>query len=768
MSTSESCPENENSTDCLLRVLLQVIDSKISNDAAQFNWGPITFAFTVPIGILATVFALFTIVQAAMSSGPGRRKSNSSTIGKWAGKTRRRWNWPDLTVVSVARTPIFRWNEIVDILKKYENDIRDQLTREPKTTEASSRGPSDVTPTAMWLRFLKHLDLDNLEIDDKKLNITAADYLPDDILAVPAYADVGFIVVMSAITGASSFRTSPQSPYPVITGEGFQFDFRQHPTLGTIGAFSKFETDSGSRRPPTIDQIMDAIRHSQGEVDIGAVSPGYSLDEVLISLSGDDEPIPDRNRFSSMNAITQVEPALTLWGLTRHKCERALCMAERLIICEDEHHLLWLLLAKTPKHVPAIFPCARSRVPNVLTSLALNGVLWSTAREKLVNQETPDVFRKDGTDTIYPSSSGMFPQRVDDKDCEYVSQFLLPKEQWHLGENKLNTFFDLDYWESENCFAIFGPVFQACLKLLHAFEDFQTWFNSMYPLRQQYFRILVLLQLRQVDKWLEEQNHSGWVSCRILSLYYTTLALLDVEKAIADNIFGVFPSSDNQHSSWLSLKGDGPPKDITIRHFGTLQTLGAFFERLPNSSNSEDWVRFIDNDEHDLYTPKIRCILRNQLDLQSIFSDDFCVEVEVLSSVRKTLDSCYETLWAYKTGYDLPSQHRDEPKDSPIESPATKVAEEPIVESREGTDEMRKDKPVQETNEKSAEKPEDDREVNDKENSPVKEDMTSEKQEAIDNVLIWKCILISLSFWTAPDSSDMLSSGVWEHVVPMI
>jgi hypothetical protein len=124
------------------------------------------------------------------------------------------------------------------------------------------------------------------------------------------------------------------------------------------------------------------------------------------------------------------------------------------------------------------------------------------------------------------------------------------------------------------------------------------------------------------------------------------------------------------------LKGDGPPKDITIRHFGTLQTLGAFFERLPNSSNSEDWVRFIDNDEHDLYTPKIRCILRNQLDLQSIFSDDFCVEVEVLSSVRKTLDSCYETLWAYKTGYDLPSQHRDEPKDSPIESPATKVAEE--------------------------------------------------------------------------------------------
>jgi hypothetical protein len=40
--------------------------------------------------------------------------------------------------------------------------------------------------------------------DDLKLEmeITAADYLPDDILAVPAYADLGFVVEVTAAAGA--------------------------------------------------------------------------------------------------------------------------------------------------------------------------------------------------------------------------------------------------------------------------------------------------------------------------------------------------------------------------------------------------------------------------------------------------------------------------------------------------------------------------------------------------------------------------------------
>jgi hypothetical protein len=55
-----TCPENENATECLLRALLQFNENQANFQAAKFDWDPITFAFTVPIVILAAVFALVT------------------------------------------------------------------------------------------------------------------------------------------------------------------------------------------------------------------------------------------------------------------------------------------------------------------------------------------------------------------------------------------------------------------------------------------------------------------------------------------------------------------------------------------------------------------------------------------------------------------------------------------------------------------------------------------------------------------------------------
>ena len=43
-----------------------------------------------------------------------------------------------------------------------------------------------------------------------------------------------------------------------------------------------------------------------------------------------------------------------------------------------------------------------------------------------------------------------------------------------------------------------------------------------------------------------------------------------------------------------------------------------------------------------------------------------------------------------------------------------------------------------------------------------------ENNRAIDDVLVWRSILIALLFWTAPDSTPMLNSGVWDHIVPII
>jgi hypothetical protein len=149
--------------------------------------------------------------------------------------------------------------------KMYQKSLRRPDANQATTTIKRPKG----SPAATWLRLLQHVGLQDLDIGDDDLEITAADYLPDDILAVPAFADLGFIVAVTAAAGAHSFRTDSKSVYPVIIGDGFQFDFRQHPALGNVGSFSKYGQEKESMEPPTAHQIVLALRHSRGDIDIG-------------------------------------------------------------------------------------------------------------------------------------------------------------------------------------------------------------------------------------------------------------------------------------------------------------------------------------------------------------------------------------------------------------------------------------------------------------------------------------------------------------------
>ena len=70
-------------------------------------------------------------------------------------------------------------------------------------------------------------------------------------------------------------------------------------------------------------------------------------------------------------------------------------------------------------------------------------------------------------------------------------------------------------------------------------------FNTMIITRKRYFHLLVLLQLQDVNRRLKLANMEGAISCRIFSLYYTTLALLDSERAMINKSFGVLKSRDS-------------------------------------------------------------------------------------------------------------------------------------------------------------------------------------------------------------------------------
>ncbi|KAK1496384.1 hypothetical protein CCUS01_02730 [Colletotrichum cuscutae] len=103
-------------------------------------------------------------------------------------------------------------------------------------------------PAATWVRFFGNIGLEYLDnpIYKDHLQSVTANYLPDNLIVAPAYGQVGAIIAAAAATGAHIKMTGDNWLYPVIFGRQFQFNFRQHTTLGTIGAYSQYITQGGS------------------------------------------------------------------------------------------------------------------------------------------------------------------------------------------------------------------------------------------------------------------------------------------------------------------------------------------------------------------------------------------------------------------------------------------------------------------------------------------------------------------------------------------
>ncbi|KAF6808252.1 hypothetical protein CSOJ01_07665 [Colletotrichum sojae] len=403
------CPEDANSTDCLLRSLLQLIDDQRRDEDAEIKWDPISFAFTLLIGVVATAFALATIFQAVLVSGKGRRKSGWRAIGEWSKNTRKEWSWSDMSFHVTAKTPILRTENLLekfsirrDIMSmaKQHRGSEEQPSPEPPShpsPEASGHGqsrwwgllrrlwvsglhvargslpatstidkhisnttpttaqevsddtsssgqssrPSSVnirgriawqavvqrpwtrglrlaltklspsspvprdtfdgrskttshstetsstdfgfsderrhfperySPAAAWISFWEDVGLHKIGVvgkrDFDRLRLVAADYLPDDLVAAPAYAEVGVILAAATTVGAQFWNLDTTSRFPTIVGRGFQFDFRQHPILGVVGAYSRYEKKDYSSKGPEPEEIDVTLRFGRGLIDV--------------------------------------------------------------------------------------------------------------------------------------------------------------------------------------------------------------------------------------------------------------------------------------------------------------------------------------------------------------------------------------------------------------------------------------------------------------------------------------------------------------------
>ena len=646
-----ACPEDENSTDCLLRELLKAI-----NDQEEgFNWEPLNFAFTVPIGLVAALFAALTIFQAILSAGAGRRRCNTIAIGRWSRLTQKTWSWHELTFLSTAKTLLLRSDSILKIL----NDNKHAQPKPRNSGSESTDQPPHGTSAATWLNFLQEINLDDLAFSGRDQNIaeTAADYLPSDFIAVPAYGEVGFIVAMAAAAGAYSWKFSLQSPYPVIIVEDFQFDFRQHPTLGTVGAFSRYVQRAVKKSRYSRKYVAKALKHARGEMDIATLFPFHETVRKQLSLK--EGPV-------SMNGVELPNFQHLLRGTHGTDwCSRStefdLCKLPMHFDRNDEH-LLWLFVADTPEYPPTIFPSGLLHVPNLLSILALNSKFWATEHHAWksldIIEKMPNLFN----------------------GLSWQDSFQVTKPSPNPGP-----------------FFGYKDIYQGCIKILYEPQAFQAWFDSKGRSKRQEFRHGVIAQLQQIDKWLRMNGHRNKereqeIRCSIVSLYRMTNALLRAESATT--IISVGASIPNP--------GDEPDDKyleiVVNRHSKMLTVLQKLVNECLPSGNEENMNDILKHKERTVKTfMKHGKILRTLVGISpGSFSSllNFSHIVLLLQNLGKLLET-----WKN---------------------------------NKEGGQSERSDK------------------------------------EIIKDVIIWRCILIYLLFSTAPDNSKILTSGLWEHVNPII
>ncbi|KAI0416772.1 hypothetical protein F5X98DRAFT_375420 [Xylaria grammica] len=583
MANALDCPEDANSTDCLLRVLLQKIDDHFE----EYDWDPVTFGSTVPIGLLATIFAAFTIYQGIRTTARGLRKSNKRAIGEWSCKTTKTWDWHDLSLISTAQTPILTTSKVGEALNRTTSPRASNPSQASNHHGLAKLGnllawpfhrtagqePQKGDPSvASWLRFLVELGLcysDLLEIPLKEIT---ADYLPDDLLAAPAYGEIGFIVAAAAAAGAHSWKVDEQWVYPTVVSRRFQFEFRLHQTLGMIGAFVQWDDSAEDRRRLTGGQLGKALLQARGDLDVG-VFPSNSFKGGA-------------NDFQRLNFLDDSGKGLISHLCSKvcsdrwkadHICKCRLCTCQELFNARrDRHHLMWFFMASTPPRPPYIFPSKIVQGSIAFKFLAFHSNFWASP-------ETKELFSS-GKSDLYPpkfSAGGQWctkdlPTPLQKKELDEILGFLDEQtgEITEGAEKQLGQF-DLSgsTFKDPEHICVFRIVLGPSINFLYNTQEFENWFGGLQELSQEYFRVLILLQLIQINWWLTTHDQ-GELMCAIVSLSTTTLALLDVNRAVSKKSFG-FPSPEGKPNS--GGDGDDPNSysedDISFPYTRMLETL---------------------------------------------------------------------------------------------------------------------------------------------------------------------------------------------------
>jgi hypothetical protein len=467
----DGCSDAYNLTDCLLLSLLDAMKD-------HNKWDVPTLSVTVVIGFVALVFAAMTVIQNVLSAPSGHRKCSRDAISDWSQKTESRWNWAEFRWDSIANTPVLTSARIqaqlgepgvatrttsnsFKTLKSFAvyagwnkgNDspngaVADGWTEKHADNGRVGKGPwarlfgsamqqfdkaaSSKSATrdryypATWLHLLEHISMKKFvwqHLQDRTRS-TAADYLPSEVQAVPAYVDVDTIIALAATAGCDKLTMESESGYPRLTGTGVQIRFRRDPFLGVVASFehyvsTAFEEDTCDG--PLLEGTKSLTSRTESKFDSShgnfrTHSDKFREDNIPDSGSG---PFLQISAGVAEPHITGRAPRICVPDENSnggtpcpHAGQLQLCGCWTLLIdLTKRYSFLWLLYDK-PIDQRYIFPAKAAKVEEVLGTIVVQGSYWSKnhsisegwIRSLLEEKDSKSIWHEDWTDPIYLNS----------------------------------------------------------------------------------------------------------------------------------------------------------------------------------------------------------------------------------------------------------------------------------------------------------------------------------------------------------------------------
>ncbi|KAM6508515.1 hypothetical protein FALCPG4_018355 [Fusarium falciforme] len=394
-----------NTTDCILNALTSIVDElRAKND--EYNWEPLTFAFTAAIGFIALFFAALTIGQALLAAGPGRLKSGAYAIGPWARLNVRRFDWLEMRFRTVSHTPVLiaqaimrpHWGDQDGIQYRRQKYVLPDKTNHMSNYEASRqlKKPLEDYFPATWLALLTALGLDETGLWGVKS--TGADYIPAEFSAVPAYGSIRAVIIIGTILseGCGRIAIDSETNLPRIQGNGFNLIFRQHHLLGAVGFFEMHDPKQATKNPfqwPNLRDIRNTLLQANGYMDILKAGRGETAgdQQVIMGMYANEAEWIDIDQVLSCKLIDKVQSTCTCDGKNAHPYQ--LCCWQSPTpwpgcckLIRDFGHWrpnlatngpLYIVSADKPATSPIIFPHKRANFRRRLNTLFLQSRFWA-------------------------------------------------------------------------------------------------------------------------------------------------------------------------------------------------------------------------------------------------------------------------------------------------------------------------------------------------------------------------------------------------------